>query len=151
VTILTDFDESRCHKWALLLRERRKKTRQALNAIVEENFAHTKSLFSEVFHGISAGKCTDRGMSGSLLYHMTMVTKMAAETRFLLEELKAAAPDVNKQLWRFYGDLREPAELKGDYLAEDPWCFYQPKHPLRKIPDVNERAFLINIFRNFTL
>jgi hypothetical protein len=70
------------------------------SAIVEENFAHAKSLFSEVFHGISAGKCADPGMSGALLYHMAMVTKMASGTRFLLEELKAAA-DVNEQLWRF--------------------------------------------------
>lgn len=33
---------------------------------------------------------------------MAMVTKMAAETRFLLEELPAEAPDVGEQLWRFY-------------------------------------------------
>lgn len=25
------------------------------------------------------------------------------------------------------GGLREPTELKGDYLAEEPWCTYQPK------------------------
>jgi len=25
------------------------------------------------------------------------------------------------------GDLHEPEELKGDYLAEEPWCVYQPK------------------------
>jgi len=25
------------------------------------------------------------------------------------------------------GDLHEPTELKGDYLAEEPWCIYQPK------------------------
>ena len=27
----------------------------------------------------------------------------------------------------YCGDLHEPAELKGDYLTEDPWCVYQPK------------------------
>jgi AdoMet-dependent heme synthase len=27
----------------------------------------------------------------------------------------------------YCGDLHEPAELKGDYLTEDPWCVHQPK------------------------
>ena len=44
-------------------------------------------------------------MEGSLLYHMAMVTKMAAEPRLILEELKADAPDVDKQLLRFYNDF----------------------------------------------
>jgi len=39
------------------------------------------------------------------LYHMAMVTKMAAEPRLILEELKADAPDVDKQLLRFYNDF----------------------------------------------
>ena len=39
------------------------------------------------------------------MYHMAMVTKMAAEPRLILEELKADAPDVDKQLLRFYNDF----------------------------------------------
>jgi len=27
----------------------------------------------------------------------------------------------------FCGALHEPTESKGDYLAEDPWCIYQPR------------------------
>jgi hypothetical protein len=27
----------------------------------------------------------------------------------------------------FCGALHEPTEAQGDYLAEDPWCVYQPK------------------------
>jgi radical SAM protein with 4Fe4S-binding SPASM domain len=102
---VTLFDEHQCHKWALLLRERREKTRQAQNALAEENFAQAKRLFEEVFRGVPAGKTADPGMSGSLLYHMAMVTKMAAETRFLLDELRVETPDVEKQLQRFYGDF----------------------------------------------
>ncbi len=89
----------------MLLRERREKTRQAQNALAEENFAQAKRLFEEVFRGVTAGKTADPGMSGSLLYHMAMVTKMAAETRFLLDELRVEAPNVNTQLQRFYGDF----------------------------------------------
>jgi len=44
-------------------------------------------------------------MEGSLLYHMAMVTKMAAEPRLVLEELNVEAPDIDKQLWRFYSDF----------------------------------------------
>jgi AdoMet-dependent heme synthase len=28
----------------------------------------------------------------------------------------------------FCGDLHEPTELHGDYLAEEPWCTYKPKN-----------------------
>ncbi len=48
-------------------------------------------------------------MSGSLLYHMAMVTKMESETRVLLEELKVPAPDVTVQLDKFYGDFAADA------------------------------------------
>lgn len=40
---------------------------------------------------------------------MAMVTKMAAETRYLLEALNLEAPDVEKQLWRFYGEFASDA------------------------------------------
>ena len=99
VSAVTNFDEKHCHKWALLLRERREKLNQALTAIAHEDFDWTKRLFSEVFYGVSAGKHTDPGMAGSLLYHMAMVTKMETETRVLLEELRADLPDIAKQQW----------------------------------------------------
>ena len=44
-------------------------------------------------------------MAGSLLYHMAMISKMETETRVLLQELGADAPDINLQLQRFYGDF----------------------------------------------
>ena len=56
-------------------------------------------------YGVSAGKQTDPGMAGSLLYHMAMVTKMAAETRFLLQEFQAEEPQIDGQVERFYGDF----------------------------------------------
>ena len=40
-------------------------------------------------------------MSGSLLYHMAMVTKMETETRILLQELGLRAPNIDENLWRF--------------------------------------------------
>jgi radical SAM protein with 4Fe4S-binding SPASM domain len=109
VVAVTKFDEKHCHKWALLLRERREKLNQALTAIAHEDFDGAKRLYSEVFHGVSAGKHTDPGMAGSLLYHMAMVTKMETETHVLLEELRADMPDIAEQLWRFYGDFASDA------------------------------------------
>ena len=44
-------------------------------------------------------------MAGSLLYHMAMVTKMEAESRVLLEELKAKPPEISKQLHAAYNDF----------------------------------------------
>ena len=102
---VTKFDERHCHKWALLLSERREKLNRALTAIVNEDFGVAKSLFSEVFQGDSNGKRTDPGMAGALLYHMAMVTKMETETRFLLEETGADMPDITKHLMRFYSDF----------------------------------------------
>jgi len=62
-------------------------------------------LVSEVVYGVSAGKYTDPGMAGSLLYHMAMVTKMATETRFLLQEFQAEDLFNEGQTLRFYGDF----------------------------------------------
>ena len=56
-------------------------------------------------YGVSAGNQTDPGMAGSLLYHMAMVTKMAAETRFLLQEFQTEAPCNDGQVKRFYRDF----------------------------------------------
>ena len=105
MTPLTKFDEKHCHKWALLLRERREKLNQAITTIPNEDFDRAKRLFHQVFHGVSDGKRADPGMAGSLLYHMAMVTKMETETRFLLNELGAEMPDVSEQIERFYTDF----------------------------------------------
>jgi radical SAM protein with 4Fe4S-binding SPASM domain len=105
VVALTKFDERHCHKWALLLRERREKLNQAMTAIVSDNFYKAKPLFREVFHGVPAGKRADPGLAGSLLYHMAMVTKMETETRVLLEELSSGMPDIVDQLVSFYSDF----------------------------------------------
>jgi len=124
VAAVTKFDEKHCHKWALLLRERREKLDQALTAIAHEDFDGAKRLFSEVFHGVSAGKRTDPGMAGSLLYHMAMVTKMETETRVLLKESRVDLPDVAEQIRSFYSDFVSDAhELTKTTvpLNVDPW------------------------------
>ncbi len=106
---VTKFDERHCHKWALLLSERREKLNRALIAIANEDFAGAKRLFSEIFHGVSAGKRADPGMAGSLLYHMAMVTKMETETRFLIEEAGPDMPDITENLLCFYSDFASDA------------------------------------------
>jgi radical SAM protein with 4Fe4S-binding SPASM domain len=69
-----------------------------------------------VFHG-SSGRSSDAGMEGSLLYHMAMVSKMAAESRVILEEMKVNAPSVDRMLWRFYSDFVSDAkELLGEIV-----------------------------------
>jgi len=105
VTALTNFDEKHCHKWALLLCERQAKLNQSLTAIANNDFKKAKRLFNEVFRGVAGGKNADPGMSGSLLYHMAMVTKMETETNILLEEMHVTMPDITEQLVRFYSDF----------------------------------------------
>jgi hypothetical protein len=83
---VTHFNDRHCHKWALLLLERRTKLNQLLTNIKSEDFAGVNQLFQEIFFGFS-GMQAEPGMAGSLLYHMAMVTKMETETRFLIEEL----------------------------------------------------------------
>jgi radical SAM protein with 4Fe4S-binding SPASM domain len=110
VAAVTKFDERHCHKWALLLRERRRKLDRVLTAVAAEDFAVAKRLFREVFYGVSDGARSDPGMAGSLLYHMAMVTKMETETNVLANEFHACLPDVDEQLRRFYGDFLSDAE-----------------------------------------
>ncbi|MDG6222464.1 MAG: radical SAM protein [Candidatus Bathyarchaeota archaeon] len=45
---------------------------------------------------------------------------------------RARAYGVTTDQMDFCGALHEPTELKGDYLAEDPWCIYQPKSLAQK-------------------
>ena len=101
---LMKFDEVHCHKWALLLNERKKKIDKAVEDIASEDFETAKRLVSEVFHVSTSGN-NDAGMEGSLLYHMAMISKMAAESRAVLEELNVGAPSMDRVLWRFYSDF----------------------------------------------
>ena len=69
-----------------------------------------------MFHG-SSGRNSDAGMDGSLLYHMAMISKMGAESRVVLEELKVPAPSVDRVLWRFYSDfVSDVKELLDDIV-----------------------------------
>lgn len=101
---VTKFDERQCHKWALLLSIRREKLNKLLTNLAEANVSEAQRLFQEIFYGVS-GKQAEPGMAGSLLYHMAMVTKMETETQVLLDELGVEAPDIDAQLWKFYGDF----------------------------------------------
>ena len=102
--ILTRLDERHCHKWALLLRDRKTKIDNASALIEAGDFKAAKALFNEVIFGV-AGKQADPGMAGSLLYHMAMVTKMETEARVILEELKANPPEISRQLQVSYSDF----------------------------------------------
>jgi radical SAM protein with 4Fe4S-binding SPASM domain len=113
---LTKFDEGHCHKWALLLKERKRKIEKASEAVASGNYEMADKLASEVFHG-STSENIDPGMEGSLLYHMAMVAKMAAEPRVVLEELGVEAPSVRRQLWSLYNDfVTDAKELLGNIL-----------------------------------
>ena len=104
-----------CHKWALLLTERKQKLNEAKAAIETGDFESAKRLSNQIFNGKFGGKQADPGMAGSLLYHMAMVTKMESETRILLKELQVAQPDITKNLDRFYGDfILDAKELMHD-------------------------------------
>jgi radical SAM protein with 4Fe4S-binding SPASM domain len=90
---------------------------KAYASVNDGDFDVAKRLVSEVVYGVSAGKLTDPGMAGSLLYHMAMVTKMAAETRVLLQEFQADAPCIDGQMQLFYGDfVSDVIELSKDVL-----------------------------------
>jgi radical SAM protein with 4Fe4S-binding SPASM domain len=45
---------------------------------------------------------------------------------------RARAYGVTTDLMDFCGALQKPTESRGDYLAEDPWCVYQPKASVEK-------------------
>ncbi len=101
---LTKFDEAHCHKWSLLLKERKRKIDNTIEAVASGEFETSKRFVDEVFHG-SSGRNSDPGMEGSLLYHMAMISKMSAESRVILEELGVDAPSIEGGLWRFYSDF----------------------------------------------
>lgn len=113
---LTRFDKNHCHKWALLIKERKKKIDDASEAIESGDFEATKKLVEEVFHGAS-GRNSDSGMEGSLLYHMAMISKMSTEYKVVLEELKVESPSVESDLWKFYNDFVSDSKELLDNIA----------------------------------
>lgn len=113
---VTNFDKRHCHKWALLLAERKKKLDDAKAAIEKGDFEAAKNLTNQIFSG-KMGKQSDPGMSGALLYHMAMVSKMESETQVLLEELKAELPNVTSKLDKIFGEFYHDAqELTKDIM-----------------------------------
>ena len=56
----------------------------------------------------------------------------ACEYRSLCGGCRARAYGLSNDFIDYCGDLHEPAELKSDYLTEDPWCVYQPKNASQK-------------------
>ncbi len=113
---VTIFDERHCHKWALLLAERKKKLDDAKAAIEKGDFEAAKNLTNQIFSG-KMGKQSDPGMAGALLYHMAMVSKMESETQVLLEELKAELPNVTSKLDKIFGEFYHDAqELTKDIM-----------------------------------
>lgn len=109
VVQVTNYDDNHCHKWALLLRQRFEKLNKLQTKIKNEDYLGAKTLLQEIVYGVPKGKSAEPGMSGSLLYHMAMVSKMEAETRILLEALNMKAPDVDANLRRFYNDFAQDA------------------------------------------
>ena len=107
---LTNFDLRQCHKWAQLLLGRQQKLNEAITAVEKQDFDTAKRLFNQIFTGSEGGKQTDPGMTGSLLYHMAMVTKMESETKVLLKELNKEMPNVSAQLSKIYGDFEADAK-----------------------------------------
>jgi radical SAM protein with 4Fe4S-binding SPASM domain len=141
---LTRFDEGQCHKWALLLKERKIKIDKASEALASGDYESAKRLTSEIVH-CSTSENSDPGMEGSLLYHMAMVAKMAAESRVVLEDLGVEAPSVGKQLWIFYNDFVSDAkELLGDIV---PIAANAENAVKRRNLGVNEK---ISLFRRLT-
>jgi radical SAM protein with 4Fe4S-binding SPASM domain len=120
VAELTIFDEKHCHKWAILLKEKRNKLNQIKTTITENNFERAQSLFSEVISGSINGKHSDPGLIGSLLYHMAMVSKMEMETNLLSNEFNSPFSDHNTELQNFYGVfITDVIELSKDILSSD--------------------------------
>ncbi len=54
----------------------------------------------------------------------------ACEFKILCGGCRARAYGLSSDFIDFCGDLHVPAEQRKDYLTEDPWCIYQPKHTL---------------------
>ncbi|MDR1993477.1 MAG: radical SAM protein [Nitrososphaerota archaeon] len=115
---MANFDTRQCHKWAQLLVERKIKLDQAICDIENQNFNSAKNLVTQIFTGAMNSKQSDPGMTGSLLYHMAMVTKMETETQVLLDELDIKQPDVTVLLTKLYEEFYTDAqELIGKFIT----------------------------------
>ncbi len=111
--------------------------------MTENDFELARRLFSQIFSGVNGGKQADPGMSGSLLYHMAMVTKMESETRMLLEELHVNLPDVAIKVNNIYGDFESDAKE----LTKEITSFSLSPEEISSSPHIGTRE-KINLFKN---
>ncbi len=119
MTKLTTFDKKHCHKWAILLDEKRLKINKIKSAFTENNFDSVLSFFSEVISGSTKGKNSDPGLIGSLLYHMAMVSKMEMETTLLTKEFNISFFDqvAVKKYYNIF--LSDAIELSTPFISLD--------------------------------
>jgi AdoMet-dependent heme synthase len=114
----------------------------AAAAAKKGDYKEAERLVTEVVYGYSEGKQADPGMSGSLLYHMAMVTKMEAETRFLLHEFPGRIASDKDLLWKFYGDFVSDVRQFGSLSTR-----IDPKHIVSETLGTEEK---ISLFTQLT-
>jgi radical SAM protein with 4Fe4S-binding SPASM domain len=145
VNILTNFDLRQCHKWAQLLHSRRQKLSEAITAIERQDFDMAKQLFNQILNGSLEGEQPDPGMTGSLLYHMAMITKMESETKVLLKQLNEEIPNIFAQLRKIYRDFEVDAkELTKDLVFQ---CLNFQEIPKSPRLGTEEKISLFNKLR----
>lgn len=106
-TMTLKHDKFHCHKWIVLLSERKQMLYSAVEELMSGDFETAKRIVSEIFYG---GKASDPGMLGTLVYHMAMTSKMAAESEALLKGLKAELTDLGCYVEKFYSDFLSDVE-----------------------------------------
>jgi radical SAM protein with 4Fe4S-binding SPASM domain len=123
----------------MLLEKRKYKMEKALGAVESTDFETARKLVSEIFHG---EKIFDPGMEGSLLYHMAMVTKMEAESRLVLEELKLEEPNLGTQLKNFFDAFASDVK---ELVEKNLQIEVNPEGTMTKaIPSEKEKIILFN-------
>lgn len=154
----TKFDEKQCHKWAILLNERKEKIDRDSVATASGDFRTAKKLESEVFHGGPiVGKHSDPGMEGSLLYYVAMAAKMAAEPGRARKNLKRHESvtiekrfcDSFPQRWKLLadGEVRNMKDKDTKILSAYDGVEHWPPCTYRDYPDITPRN--LHSFLNF--
>ncbi|MCX8177759.1 MAG: radical SAM protein [Candidatus Bathyarchaeota archaeon] len=125
------FDRFHSHKWIDLLVERSHKLNKAFELLSSSDLESAVKIVYEIFYGSRGSRSSDPGMLGSLLYHMAMATKMAAEREIINEAFNLAIGEVEALVEEYYVDfLDDVKHLIEEHLPQLPAEPSLPKKPL---------------------
>ncbi|MEM0314433.1 MAG: radical SAM protein, partial [Candidatus Bathyarchaeia archaeon] len=120
---------------------------RAFNALSSGDSESSRRLVHEVFYGCRSSRNSDPGMLGSLLYHIAMCTKMAAEREILNGAFSLEVNSVEALAEKCYSDFLEDVQ----YLIRKHLPSLSREMPKKPLADGNKIGIAVELLQKLAL